>query len=99
MIQGEKMENNPNIVKQSQRREEKLWTELKEFQVATNNARILGVLDELIINEKTGKIVDLAVRVDAERNVHVKGAKRKGDLLLIPFTRVEKVGEFIIVTE
>lgn len=93
------MENNPNIVKQSQRREEKLWTELKEFQVATNNARILGVLDELIINEKTGKIVDLAVRVDAERNVHVKGAKRKGDLLLIPFTRVEKVGEFIIVTE
>jgi sporulation protein YlmC with PRC-barrel domain len=37
------------------RREEKLWSEIKNYQVATNNARILGVLDELIINEKTGK--------------------------------------------
>ena len=32
------------------RREEKLWSEIKSYQVATNNARILGVLDELIIN-------------------------------------------------
>ncbi|MCQ2976466.1 MAG: PRC-barrel domain-containing protein [archaeon] len=93
------MENNPVVVKQNQRREEKLWTEIREYQVATNNARILGVLDELIINEKTGKIVDIAVRVEPGRNVHIKGAKRRGDLLLIPFTRVEKVGEFIIVTE
>ena len=71
------------------RREEKLWSEI----------RILGVLDELIINEKTGKIVDIAVKVEAGRNIHVKGAKRRGDLLLIPFTKIEKVGEFIIVTE
>ena len=68
------------------RREEKLWSEI-------------GVLDELIINEKTGKIVDIAVKVEAGRNIHVKGAKRRGDLLLIPFTKIEKVGEFIIVTE
>ena len=79
------------------RREEKLWSEIKNYQVATNNARILGVLDELIINEKTGKIVDIAVKVEPGRNVH--GAKRRGDLLLIPFTKIEKVGEFIIVTE
>ncbi len=58
------------------RREEKLWSEIKNYQVATNNARILGVLDELIINEKTGKIVDIAVKVEPGRNVHVKGAKR-----------------------
>ena len=57
------------------------------------------MLDELIINEKTGKIVDIAVRVEVGRNIHVKGAKRRGDLLLIPFTKIEKVGEFIIVTE
>ena len=38
-------------------------------------------------------------RVEAGRNIHVKGAKRRGDLLLIPFTKIEKVGEFIIVTE
>ena len=81
------------------RREEKLWSEIKNYQVATNNARILGVLDELIINEKTGKIVDIAVKVEPGLNVHVKGAKRRGDLLLIPFTKIEKVGEFIIVTE
>jgi sporulation protein YlmC with PRC-barrel domain len=81
------------------KKEEKLWSEIKNYQVATNNARILGVLDELIINEKTGKIVDIAIRVESGRNVHVKGAKRKGDLLLVPFTKVEKVGEFIIVTE
>ena len=93
------MENNPVVVKQNQRREEKLWTEIREYQVATNNARILGVLDELIINEKTGKIVDIAVKVEAGRNIHVKGAKRRGDLLLIPFTKIEKVGEFNIVTE
>ena len=40
--------------KQIPKREEKLWSEIKNYQVATNNARILGVLDELIINEKTG---------------------------------------------
>ncbi|AGN17384.1 MAG: PRC-barrel domain-containing protein [Methanobrevibacter boviskoreani] len=85
--------------KSVQKREEKLWSEVKNYQVATNNARILGVLDELIINDKTGKIVDIAIKVEDGRNVHVKGAKRKGDLLLVPFSKVEKVGEFIIVTE
>ena len=53
------------------------------------------------INDVTlsGKIVDIAIRVEADRNIHVKGAKRNGDLLLVPFAKVEKVGEFIIVTE
>jgi sporulation protein YlmC with PRC-barrel domain len=55
--------------KQIPKREEKLWSEIKSYQVATNNARILGVLDELIINEKTGKIVDIAVKVEAGRNI------------------------------
>ena len=86
---------NRNIPK----KEEKLWSEVKGYQVATNNARILGSLDELVINEKTGKIVDIAIKVENGRNVHVKGAKRNGDLLLVPFAKVEKVGEFIIVTE
>ena len=89
------MENKKNI----QKREEKLWSEVKNYQVETNNARILGVLDELIINDKTGKIVDIAIKVQEDRNIHVKGAKRKGDLLLVPFSKVEKVGEFIIVAE
>jgi len=86
---------NKNIPK----KEEKLWSEVKGYQVATNNARILGSLDELIINEKTGKIVDIGIKVESGRNVHVKGAKRNGDMLLVPFAKVEKVGEFIIVTE
>ena len=86
---------NKNIPK----KEEKLWSEVKGYQVATNNARILGSLDELIINEKTGKIVDIGIKVEHGRNVHVKGAKRNGDMLLVPFAKVEKVGEFIIVTE
>lgn len=89
------MENKNNLPK----KEEKLWSEVKGYQVATNNARILGSLDELIINEKTGKIIDIAIKVESGRNVHVKGAKRNGDLLLVPFAKVEKVGEFIIVTE
>ena len=58
--------------KQIPKREEKLWSEIKNYQVATNNARILGVLDELIINEKTGKIVDIAIRIESDRNIHVK---------------------------
>ena len=52
--------------KSVQKREEKLWSEVKNYQVATNNARILGVLDELIINDKTGKIVDIAIKVEVE---------------------------------
>lgn len=95
---GEKMESNVPAVKKNIR-EERLWTDINGFQVATNNARLLGVLDELIVNEKTGKIVDIAVAINPENNVHLKGAKRRGDLLLIPFTRVEKVGQFIIVSE
>ena len=85
--------------KDIQKKEEKLWSQIKNYQVATNNARILGVLDELIIDEKTGKIIDIAIKVESGYNVHVKGGKRKGDLLFVPFAKVEKVGEFIIVTE
>ena len=85
--------------RQIPKREEKLWSEIKNYQVATNNARILGVLDELIINEKTGKIVDIAIRVESDRNIHVKGAKRNGDLLLVPFAKVEKVVGIIIISK
>lgn len=94
MFIGENMDD-----KEIPKKEEKLWSEIKGYQVATNNARILGELDELIINEKTGKIVDIAIRIEDDRNIHIKGAKRKGNFLLIPFAKVEKVGEFIIVTE
>mgnify|MGYP000896857972 CR=1 FL=1 len=69
--------------------EEKVWSEIKGYQVATNNARILGELEELIINGKTGKITDVVIKV----------AKKKGDHLLVPFGKVEKVGEFIIISE
>ncbi len=79
-LSGDVMEN-----KQIPKREEKLWSEIKNYQVATNNARILGVLDELIINEKTGKIVDIAIRVESGRNIHVKGAKRNGEYIISPF--------------
>ena len=79
--------------------EEKIWSEIKGYQVATNNARILGELEELVINGKTGKITDVVIKVEKGRNVHIKGAKKKGDNLLVPFGSVEKVGEFIIVSE
>jgi sporulation protein YlmC with PRC-barrel domain len=95
-VNGETMEGNgiPKI-------EEKLWSEVKGYQVATNNAIVLGKLEELIINEKNGKIVDIAIRVDSGRKISVKGARRveDSDLLLVPFAKVEKVGEFIIVSE
>ena len=77
--------------------EEKYWSEIKGYQVATNNARILGELEELIINDKTGKITDVVIKVETGRNV--KGAKKKDDYLLVPFGKVEKVGEFIIISE
>jgi sporulation protein YlmC with PRC-barrel domain len=79
--------------------EEKVWSEIKGYQVATNNARILGELEELIVNDRTGKITDVVIKVDKGRNVQVKGAKKKGENLLIPFGKVEKVGEFIIISE
>ena len=78
--------------------EEKLWADIRGYQVATTNARILGELDELTIEEKTGKITDIIIKADAERNVNVKGAKRNGDYLIVPFGKVEKVGEFIIIS-
>lgn len=78
--------------------EEKLWTDIRGYQVATNSARILGTLDELTIDEKTGKITDIVIKTDAERTVNVKGAKRNGDQLVVPFGKVEKVGEFIIIS-
>ena len=78
--------------------EEKLWADIRGYQVATSNARILGILDELTIDEKTGKITDIVIRTETERNVNVKGATRKGDLLIVPFGKVEKVGEFIIIS-
>lgn len=88
------MTNNRELIKG----EEKLWADIKGYQVATSNARILGVLDELTIDEKTGKITDIVIRTEAERNIKVKGAKHKGDLLIVPFGKVEKVGEFIIIS-
>jgi sporulation protein YlmC with PRC-barrel domain len=81
------------------KREEKLWTDVRGYKVATNNARILGRLDELIINEKTGKIIDIVIKLDTDQNINIKGAKTDGEYIYVPFSRVEKVGEFIIVTE
>ncbi|MDR2623215.1 MAG: PRC-barrel domain-containing protein [Methanobrevibacter sp.] len=81
------------------KKEEKLWADVRGYRVATNNARILGQLEELIVNEKTGKIVDIVVRANSDKNINIKGSKTKGDYVFIPFSRVEKVGEFIIVTE
>ena len=78
--------------------EEKLWADIEGYQVATNSARILGTLHELTIDEKTGKITDIVIETDQERNVNVKGAKRDGNLLSVPFGKVEKVGEFIIIS-
>ena len=79
--------------------EEKVWSEIKGYQVATNNARILGELEELVINDRTGKITDVVIKVEKGRNVTIKGAKKKDDTLLVPFGKVEKVGEFIIISE
>ncbi|MDR2873856.1 MAG: PRC-barrel domain-containing protein [Methanobrevibacter sp.] len=81
------------------KREEKLWADVRGYKVATNNARILGQLDELLINEKTGKIIDIVVKLDTDQKVNIKGARSDGEHILVPFSRVEKVGEFIIVTE
>ena len=78
--------------------EEKLWSDIRGYQVATSNARILGILDELAIDEKTGKITDIIIKTETDRNFNVKGAQRKGDLLVVPFGKVEKVGEFIIIS-
>ncbi|OED30220.1 PRC-barrel domain-containing protein [Methanosphaera sp. WGK6] len=78
--------------------EEKLWNDIAGYQVATNSARILGQLEELTIDERTGKITEIIIKTDSERNVSVKGAKRNGDLLSVPFGKVEKVGEFIIIS-
>jgi sporulation protein YlmC with PRC-barrel domain len=81
------------------KREEKLWADVRGYKVATNNARILGRLDELIVNEKTGKIIDIVVSVDNDQKVNIKGARSDDEYIFVPFSRVEKVGEFIIVTE
>ncbi|WP_455645306.1 PRC-barrel domain-containing protein [Methanosphaera sp.] len=78
--------------------EEKLWADISGYQVATNSARILGQLEELTIDERTGKITEIVIKTDSERNVNVKGAKRNGDLISVPFGKVEKVGEFIIIS-
>ncbi|MBE6493181.1 MAG: photosystem reaction center subunit H [Methanosphaera stadtmanae] len=78
--------------------EEKFWADIKGYQVATNTARILGELEELTIDEKTGKITEIIIKTDIERNVNVKGARRDGEFLIVPFGRVEKVGEFIIIS-
>ena len=86
-------------IPKKEKKEEKLWSQIKGYQVATNNARIVGVLEELIINQKTGRIVDIAVKIEEDSTIQVKGSRRHGEFLLIPFAQVEKVGEFIIVSE
>ena len=78
--------------------EEKLWADIQGYQAATSSARILGQLEELTIDEKTGKITNIIIKTETDRAVNVKGAKRNGDLLVVPFGKVEKVGEFIIIS-
>ncbi|MDR0913402.1 MAG: PRC-barrel domain-containing protein [Methanobrevibacter sp.] len=79
--------------------EEKVWSEMKGYTVITNNARFLGDLEELIIDESAGRIVDIAIKIPENRKVRVSQSRQKGNLLFVPFKRVEKVGEFIMVTE
>ena len=79
--------------------EEMIGSDIKGYTIVTNNARILGELEDLIISDKTGKIIDIIIKVEPGKKVHVRGSKKKGDHLLVPFEKVEKVGEFIIVSE
>ncbi len=79
--------------------EEMIGSDIKGYTIVTNNARILGELEDLIISDKTGKIIDIVIKVESGKKVHVRGSKKKGDHLLVPFEKVEKVGEFIIVSE
>ncbi|KZX11027.1 PRC-barrel domain-containing protein [Methanobrevibacter curvatus] len=84
--------------KNVQNPEEKLWSSLHGYDVATSDAHFLGKVVELIINENNGKIVDIVVNRGDGRNIPLKGIKADGNLLQIPFSRIEKVGEFIIVS-
>ena len=97
LLIGENMDE--KVIPKKEKKEEKLWSVIQGYQVATNNARVVGNLEELIINQKTGRIVDIAVKIEEDSTIHVKGSRRHGEFLLIPFAKVEKVGEFIIVSE
>lgn len=79
--------------------EEKLWSDIKNYPVVTNNARVLGKLIELIINEKNGKIIEIVIELEDERNIAIRGAKRKDNYLLVPFSSIERVGDFIMIRE
>jgi len=68
---------------------------LDDKKIMSTDAKELGTLDDIHINAKTGTIVDLVV-IPAE-GLDVTKYKKDEEFILIPFSAVSAVKDYIIV--
>jgi len=66
-------------------------------EVVNIDGAVLGVLENMILDVKTGKLVDLVVRPDKELN-RMK-YREEGRFVLIPFASVVAIKDYIVIDE
>ena len=66
-------------------------------EIVNVDGTVLGELENMVIDLKTGKLVDLVVKPDPELN-RMK-YREDGKFVLIPFTSVVAVKDYIVVDE
>lgn len=66
-------------------------------EIVNIDGMVLGVLDDVTLEIKTGKLVDLKVKPDRELN-RMK-YREDGRFVLIPFASVVAIKDYIVVDE
>ncbi len=66
-------------------------------EIVNIDGAVLGELENVVFELKTGKLVDLVVRPDSELN-RMK-YREQGKFVLIPFSSVVAVKDYIVVDE
>ncbi|HNY33369.1 MAG TPA: PRC-barrel domain-containing protein [Methanothrix soehngenii] len=66
-------------------------------EVVNIDGAVLGVLENMTLDVKTGKLVDLVIKPDKELN---KTKYREGGrFVLIPFTSVVAIKDYVVIDE
>lgn len=66
-------------------------------EIVNIDGTVLGSLENAVFEQKTGKLVDLVVKPDRELNR--QRYREDGKFVLIPFSSVVAVKDFIVVDE
>lgn len=68
---------------------------LDNKRVMSTDAKELGILENILIDSKTGNIIDLIVRPNP--SIDISKYRKEDNYILLPFSAVSAVKDYVIV--